>query len=228
MVRKSVVALLAMMVSLLFASLAMAAEPAGGGASGLGAFFSYAVIAAGFGIGIAAFGTGIGQGMAVLFGIANAKAAFASFADPIVFLFIGSFILAEALADSPLPQMVYWWKSMPLLSRVAGSLLATIDRTDAAATEDTDDQRRLGYRVIGCDGGRSVGQLGAGNGPIAMVEGGFPVISDGDFTAVQTIARQVKGPVIAGLARCVPKDIDAAGETEAMEIACSSAFTLQT
>ncbi len=65
MVRKSVVALLAMMVSLLFASLAMAAEPAGGGASGLGAFFSYAVIAAGFGIGIAAFGTGIGQGLAV-------------------------------------------------------------------------------------------------------------------------------------------------------------------
>ena len=65
MVRKSVVALLAMMVSLLFASLAMAAEPAGGVASGLGAFFSYAVIAAGFGIGIAAFGTGIGQGLAV-------------------------------------------------------------------------------------------------------------------------------------------------------------------
>ncbi len=65
MVRKSVVALLAMMVSLLFASLAMAAEPAAGGASGLGAFFSYAVIAAGFGIGIAAFGTGIGQGLAV-------------------------------------------------------------------------------------------------------------------------------------------------------------------
>jgi hypothetical protein len=33
--------------------------------------------------------------------------------------------VAEALADSPLPQMVYWWKSMPLLSRVVGSLLAS-------------------------------------------------------------------------------------------------------
>ncbi len=54
-----------MLVSLLFASLAMAAEPAGGAAAGLGSFFSYAVIAAGFGIGIAAFGTGIGQGLAV-------------------------------------------------------------------------------------------------------------------------------------------------------------------
>ncbi len=45
---------------------------------------------------------------------------------------------------------------------------------------------------------------------VDIIEGGFPVISDGDFTAVQTIAREIKGPRIAGLARCVPKDIDAA------------------
>jgi len=47
---------------------------------------------------------------------------------------------------------------------------------------------------------------------VDVIEAGFPVISDGDFSAVNTIAREVKGPVIAGLARCVPKDIDAAGE----------------
>src|SRR6202000_1897964 len=35
---------------------------------------------------------------------------------------------------------------------------------------------------------------------------------DGDFSSVQTIAREVKGPTICGLARCVPKDIDATGE----------------
>jgi 2-isopropylmalate synthase len=46
---------------------------------------------------------------------------------------------------------------------------------------------------------------------VDVIEAGFPVTSDGDFTAVQTIAREVKGPIIAGLARCVPKDIDAAG-----------------
>ena len=66
--RKSMVLGLSMLVTLLWASLALAAEPAAaGGASsaGLGTFFSYAVMAAGFGIGIAAFGTGIGQGMAV-------------------------------------------------------------------------------------------------------------------------------------------------------------------
>ena len=66
--RKSMVLGLSMLVTLLWASLALAAEPAaaaGASSAGLGTFFSYAVMAAGFGIGIAAFGTGIGQGMAV-------------------------------------------------------------------------------------------------------------------------------------------------------------------
>lgn len=54
---------LAVLFTLVWASLALAAEPAAG--TGLGSFFSYAVMAAGFGIGIAAFGTGIGQGIAV-------------------------------------------------------------------------------------------------------------------------------------------------------------------
>jgi 2-isopropylmalate synthase len=47
---------------------------------------------------------------------------------------------------------------------------------------------------------------------VDVIEAGFPVISDGDFAAVQAISREVKGPVICGLARCVPRDIDAAGE----------------
>src|ERR1051325_58330 len=46
---------------------------------------------------------------------------------------------------------------------------------------------------------------------VDVIEAGFPITSEGDFGSVQTIAREVKGPVIAGLARCVPKDIDAAG-----------------
>ena len=46
---------------------------------------------------------------------------------------------------------------------------------------------------------------------VDIIEAGFPVISDGDFEAVQKIAAEVKGPIIAGLARCVPEDINAAG-----------------
>jgi 2-isopropylmalate synthase len=46
---------------------------------------------------------------------------------------------------------------------------------------------------------------------VDVIEAGFPVISDGDFEAVQQIATEIRGPIIAGLARCVPTDIDAAG-----------------
>lgn len=46
---------------------------------------------------------------------------------------------------------------------------------------------------------------------VDVIEAGFPVISDGDFQAVQQIATEIQGPVICGLARCVDKDIDAAG-----------------
>ncbi len=65
--KKSLVLGLSLLVSLLWASLALAAEPAaaGGSAAGLGGFFGTAVFAAGIAIGVAAFGTGIGQGLAV-------------------------------------------------------------------------------------------------------------------------------------------------------------------
>ncbi len=45
---------------------------------------------------------------------------------------------------------------------------------------------------------------------VDIIEAGFPVISDGDFESVRMIAEEIRGPVICGLARCVPKDIEAA------------------
>jgi F-type H+-transporting ATPase subunit c len=62
--RRALVFGLSLLVALLWSSLALAAEPTAG-AAGLSSFFSFAVVAAGIGIGIAAFGTGIGQGLAV-------------------------------------------------------------------------------------------------------------------------------------------------------------------
>lgn len=47
---------------------------------------------------------------------------------------------------------------------------------------------------------------------VDVIEAGFPIASPGDFEAVQIIARQVHGPVICGLARCNPADIDRAWE----------------
>src|SRR3954466_627465 len=43
---------------------------------------------------------------------------------------------------------------------------------------------------------------------VDYIEAGFPVASQGDFEAVQTIARTVHGPVIAGLSRTQLADVD--------------------
>src|ERR671938_1214742 len=45
---------------------------------------------------------------------------------------------------------------------------------------------------------------------VDVIEAGFPITSPGDFEAVQAIARQVDGPVVAGLARAHVADVDAA------------------
>lgn len=47
---------------------------------------------------------------------------------------------------------------------------------------------------------------------VDVIEAGFPITSLGDFEAVSTIAANVRGPIICGLARCVDADIDRAAE----------------
>jgi 2-isopropylmalate synthase len=47
---------------------------------------------------------------------------------------------------------------------------------------------------------------------VDVIEAGFPIASPGDFEAVQAVARQVRGPIICGLARCNAEDIDRAWE----------------
>ena len=45
---------------------------------------------------------------------------------------------------------------------------------------------------------------------VDVIEGGFPIASPGDAQAVKMIAQEIRGPVIAALARSLPADIDAA------------------
>ena len=47
---------------------------------------------------------------------------------------------------------------------------------------------------------------------VDVIEAGFPIASPGDFQAVRAIAREVHGPVIAGLARAHAADIERAAE----------------
>jgi 2-isopropylmalate synthase len=47
---------------------------------------------------------------------------------------------------------------------------------------------------------------------VDVIEAGFPVASLDDFTSVQMIAREVRGPALAALCRTLPGDIDRAWE----------------
>ncbi|MBZ4688624.1 MAG: 2-isopropylmalate synthase [Clostridia bacterium] len=47
---------------------------------------------------------------------------------------------------------------------------------------------------------------------VDIIEAGFPIASPGDFEAVKAIAKEIKGPTIAALARVNKKDIDRAWE----------------
>ncbi|NCQ32321.1 MAG: 2-isopropylmalate synthase, partial [Armatimonadetes bacterium] len=48
---------------------------------------------------------------------------------------------------------------------------------------------------------------------VDVIEAGFPISSQEDFDSVKLIAETIEGPIIAGLARAVPKDIERAGES---------------
>ena len=43
---------------------------------------------------------------------------------------------------------------------------------------------------------------------VDIIEAGFPVASPGDFEAVRAIAEEIRGPIIAGLCRTIPRDIE--------------------
>ena len=45
---------------------------------------------------------------------------------------------------------------------------------------------------------------------VDVIEAGFPAASKGDFEAVNAVAREVQGPIIAALARCAREDIEIA------------------
>ena len=47
---------------------------------------------------------------------------------------------------------------------------------------------------------------------VDVMEAGFPAASEGDYRSVREIAQEIRGPVIAALARCHERDIDLAGE----------------
>ncbi len=47
---------------------------------------------------------------------------------------------------------------------------------------------------------------------VDIIEAGFPIASQGDFEAVQAVAKEIKTSIVCGLARAAKGDIDRAGE----------------
>jgi len=102
--------------------------------------------------------------------------------------------------------------------------MATIDpgRADTDRTNDRPDPNRVlifdttlrdGEQSPGCSMtqpeklrvAKALADLG-----VDVIEAGFPIASRGDWEAVNSIAREVQGPIICGLARCHSEDIDQA------------------
>ncbi len=50
---------------------------------------------------------------------------------------------------------------------------------------------------------RQIARLGAD-----VIEAGFPIASEADAEAVRVISTNIRGPIIAALARCSPADIE--------------------
>jgi len=66
----------------------------------------------------------LGAALCVVTGVTNAKAAFAPFGDPIIFLFVGSFILARAMSIHGLDKRVaYSILALPFVGHSSGRIL---------------------------------------------------------------------------------------------------------
>ncbi len=85
------------------------------------------------------------------------------------------------------------------------------DRVRIFDTSLRDGEQSPGYSMDTGEKIRLAQQLARLN--VDVIEAGFPVASQGDFEAVQKIAREVQGPIICGLARANLGDIDRCWES---------------
>lgn len=73
-----------------------------------------------------------------------------------------------------------------------------------------DGEQSAGIGLTGGEKQQIARQLARLN--VDIIEAGFAASSPGDFEAVKAIAKEIKGPIIASLARAVPNDVDQAWE----------------
>src|SRR5918993_1655973 len=86
--------------------------------------------------------------------------------------------------------------------------MATTSRIQVFDTTLRDGEQAPGFSMTAAEKLRLAQQLDRLG--VDIIEAGFPISSEGDFEAVRTIAGAVRRPIIAGLARAIPADIDRA------------------
>jgi 2-isopropylmalate synthase len=86
--------------------------------------------------------------------------------------------------------------------------MATTSRIQVFDTTLRDGEQAPGFSMTASEKLRLAQQLDRLG--VDIIEAGFPISSEGDFDAVRTIAGAVRRPIIAGLARAIPADIDRA------------------
>ena len=86
--------------------------------------------------------------------------------------------------------------------------MATTSRIQVFDTTLRDGEQAPGFSMTAAEKLRLAHQLDRLG--VDIIEAGFPISSEGDFEAVRTIAGAVRRPIVAGLARAVPGDIDRA------------------
>jgi len=75
----------------------------------------------------------VAAALAIVAGIAPARQVLAPFADPVIFLFLGSFLLAEALSRYRLDvRLAAWLLGLPLFARTAAGRMAAFGTASAA------------------------------------------------------------------------------------------------
>ena len=86
--------------------------------------------------------------------------------------------------------------------------MATISRIQVFDTTLRDGEQAPGFSMTAAEKLRLAQQLDRLG--VDIIEAGFPISSDGDYEAVRAVAGTVRRPIIAGLARAIPADIDRA------------------
>jgi sodium-dependent dicarboxylate transporter 2/3/5 len=121
----------------------------------------------------------VAAALAIVTGVAPARQVLAPFADPVIFLFLGSFLLAEALSRFKLDvRLAAWLLGLPLFARTAAGRMAafgTASATISTVLSNTASAALMTPIALGALGERKERPTQAESGVLLMIAYGASV-----------------------------------------------------